>query len=26
VRGYPYPHGEGTAREIVRDPEKDLFR
>jgi coenzyme F420-0:L-glutamate ligase/coenzyme F420-1:gamma-L-glutamate ligase len=26
VRGYPYPRGEGSAREIVRDPEKDLFR
>src|SRR5574341_1202150 len=26
VRGYPYPRGEGTAREIVRDREKDLFR
>ena len=26
VRGYPYPRGEGTARQIVRDPEKDLFR
>lgn len=26
VRGYPYPRGEGTARQMVRDPEKDLFR
>jgi len=26
VRGYPYPRGEGTARQLVRDPEKDLFR
>lgn len=26
VRGYPYPRGEGSARQIVRDPEKDLFR
>ncbi len=26
VRGYAYPRGEGTARQIVRDPEKDLFR
>jgi coenzyme F420-0:L-glutamate ligase/coenzyme F420-1:gamma-L-glutamate ligase len=26
VRGYDYPRGEGTARQIVRDPEKDLFR
>jgi coenzyme F420-0:L-glutamate ligase/coenzyme F420-1:gamma-L-glutamate ligase len=26
VRGYPYPRGEGTARQIVRDSEKDLFR
>lgn len=26
VRGYRYPRGEGTARQIVRDPEKDLFR
>lgn len=26
VRGYPYPRGEGTARQIVRDREKDLFR
>ncbi len=26
VRGYRYPRGEGTAREIVRDREKDLFR
>lgn len=26
VRGYAYPRGEGTARQIIRDPEKDLFR
>ncbi|MGH9203860.1 MAG: coenzyme F420-0:L-glutamate ligase [Vicinamibacterales bacterium] len=26
VRGYDYPRGEGSAREIVRDREKDLFR
>jgi coenzyme F420-0:L-glutamate ligase/coenzyme F420-1:gamma-L-glutamate ligase len=26
IRGYPYPKGEGSARELVRDPEKDLFR
>lgn len=26
VRGYPYPRGEGTARQMVRDREKDLFR
>jgi coenzyme F420-0:L-glutamate ligase/coenzyme F420-1:gamma-L-glutamate ligase len=26
VRGYTYPRGEGRARELVRDPEKDLFR
>lgn len=26
VRGYRYPRGEGTARQIVRDPERDLFR
>src|SRR3990170_2725136 len=26
VRGYAYPRGEGTARQIVRDREKDLFR
>jgi len=26
VRGYDYRRGEGTARQIVRDPEKDLFR
>ena len=26
VRGYPYPRGEGSATQIVRDPEKDLFR
>ena len=26
IRGYAYPRGEGTARELVRDPEKDLFR
>ncbi len=26
VRGYDYPKGEGAARELVRDREKDLFR
>ena len=26
VRGYPYPPGLGTARDLLRDPEKDLFR
>jgi coenzyme F420-0:L-glutamate ligase/coenzyme F420-1:gamma-L-glutamate ligase len=25
VRGYPYEAGEGSAREIVRPPEQDLF-
>lgn len=26
VRGYEYPRGEGSARQIVRDPDRDLFR
>jgi len=26
VRGYAYPRGEGAARQMVRDREKDLFR
>jgi coenzyme F420-0:L-glutamate ligase / coenzyme F420-1:gamma-L-glutamate ligase len=26
IRGYPYPRGEGSAKELVRDAEKDLFR
>lgn len=26
VRGYDYPRGEGSARQILRDPERDLFR
>ncbi len=26
VRGYAYPPGPGTARDLIRDPEKDLFR
>jgi coenzyme F420-0:L-glutamate ligase/coenzyme F420-1:gamma-L-glutamate ligase len=26
IRGYVYPRGEGTARELVRDAERDLFR
>jgi coenzyme F420-0:L-glutamate ligase/coenzyme F420-1:gamma-L-glutamate ligase len=26
VRGYAYPRGEGTARELLRDAERDLFR
>ena len=26
IRGYPYTPGEGTARQMQRAPEKDLFR
>jgi coenzyme F420-0:L-glutamate ligase/coenzyme F420-1:gamma-L-glutamate ligase len=26
VRGYAFPKGEGTSRELLRDAEKDLFR
>ncbi|MCH7718501.1 MAG: coenzyme F420-0:L-glutamate ligase [Chloroflexi bacterium] len=26
VRGYSYPPGCGTAKDLLRDPEKDLFR
>ncbi len=26
VRGYAYPPGCGTARDLLRDPERDLFR
>lgn len=26
VRGYDYPRGDGTSRDLLRDPEKDLFR
>jgi len=26
VRGYVYPRGDGSARDLLRDPEKDLFR
>ena len=26
VRGYEYPRGRGTARDMVRPPERDLFR
>jgi coenzyme F420-0:L-glutamate ligase/coenzyme F420-1:gamma-L-glutamate ligase len=26
VRGYTYPEGCGSARDLVRDPERDLFR
>jgi coenzyme F420-0:L-glutamate ligase / coenzyme F420-1:gamma-L-glutamate ligase len=26
IRGYPYAPGEGNARQLVRAPEKDLFR
>ncbi|RIK43851.1 MAG: coenzyme F420-0:L-glutamate ligase [Chloroflexi bacterium] len=26
IRGYAYPAGEGTARDIVMEPERDLFR
>jgi coenzyme F420-0:L-glutamate ligase/coenzyme F420-1:gamma-L-glutamate ligase len=26
VRGYAFPKGDGTAKALLRDPEKDLFR
>ena len=26
VKGYDYPRGEGSARMLVRPPERDLFR
>jgi coenzyme F420-0:L-glutamate ligase/coenzyme F420-1:gamma-L-glutamate ligase len=26
IRGYPYRRGKGTARQMVRPKEKDLFR
>jgi coenzyme F420-0:L-glutamate ligase / coenzyme F420-1:gamma-L-glutamate ligase len=26
VRGYPYPRGSGTGRDLVMPPERDLFR
>jgi coenzyme F420-0:L-glutamate ligase / coenzyme F420-1:gamma-L-glutamate ligase len=26
VRGYDYPRGDGSAKDLLRDPEKDLFR
>jgi len=26
IRGYAYPRGEGSAKELVRDAERDLFR
>ena len=26
IRGYDYPRGSATARDLLRDPEKDLFR
>ena len=26
IRGYEYPRGSGTADELLRDPERDLFR
>jgi coenzyme F420-0:L-glutamate ligase/coenzyme F420-1:gamma-L-glutamate ligase len=26
VRGYPYTHGEGGAKQMLRPPERDLFR
>jgi len=26
VRGYAYPKGDGSAQQLIRDPEKDLFR
>lgn len=26
VRGFPYPKGQGWARDLVRPPERDLFR
>jgi coenzyme F420-0:L-glutamate ligase/coenzyme F420-1:gamma-L-glutamate ligase len=26
IRGYPFTRGSGSARQLVRAPEKDLFR
>jgi coenzyme F420-0:L-glutamate ligase/coenzyme F420-1:gamma-L-glutamate ligase len=26
IRGYAYPPGDGTATQLVRAPERDLFR
>jgi coenzyme F420-0:L-glutamate ligase/coenzyme F420-1:gamma-L-glutamate ligase len=26
IRGYPYPTGDGTARDLVMDPARDMFR
>jgi coenzyme F420-0:L-glutamate ligase/coenzyme F420-1:gamma-L-glutamate ligase len=26
IRGYDYPKGHGTARDMIRPPERDLFR
>ena len=26
IRGYPYERGEGSARELLRRPELDMFR
>ena len=26
IRGYPYRRGDGSARQLVRPAEKDLFR
>jgi coenzyme F420-0:L-glutamate ligase/coenzyme F420-1:gamma-L-glutamate ligase len=26
IRGYEYPKGSGTARDMIRPPERDLFR
>jgi coenzyme F420-0:L-glutamate ligase / coenzyme F420-1:gamma-L-glutamate ligase len=26
IRGYPYTPGDGTATQLVREPERDLFR
>jgi coenzyme F420-0:L-glutamate ligase/coenzyme F420-1:gamma-L-glutamate ligase len=26
IRGYDYPRGEGSVAQLVRDPERDLFR
>jgi coenzyme F420-0:L-glutamate ligase/coenzyme F420-1:gamma-L-glutamate ligase len=26
IRGYDYPHGEGSLAQLIRAPERDLFR
>jgi coenzyme F420-0:L-glutamate ligase/coenzyme F420-1:gamma-L-glutamate ligase len=26
IKGFPYPRGDGSARQLVRKPERDLFR